>query len=681
MWRCFQLRKARLIVVALAWLAFRTSDGQAQQNPALPAGWQQMSPTDFAAAIRTLLSSDTFKTLSPTDQESAKEHGLGLFLKVDVANTSLNYQTVEMLHWCARYLLDPDQVEKTKTALLARQDNWAGQPYAEIRAKVVMMMRLDIPPAVQIAEARRWVQAGGTMGQVPKPDLQFDIVRQVFADLKVLTGSFTVQWTGSITAPQTGNYTFFVSPINVNCPDPNTSVSFTTTVSVGGNVVLSATPTKWVSQSSSVTLTAGQPAAVQVNASAIVLKIPDGELHYVLSWQGPGISRSVVPASSFTTADGSPGLTATYTWKSKGQPQSTTRTEPVIDVAWTNSAILLPQNTSIASQASDELWQVMTSSDFLASLAGPPITLHPFLKDPENAAAGLTTPRRQTFLSSLLSNSALLASVSPKQIVPFYQCFRIGGADNALDVFGAWAAQNADLSPPIEADRVFDGDTRNAFRHLAIYTTQELPDQIVRLQNDMLQLPDGRCSLPVAYTLAFSYLGRGKLAAYTAFLDDRLQNGNLAGDVRVNWLIARAMAQEIRLSPANPYFPADAWPMDGRPYLDTALQAAVTPPVKVRVLREIVARLANTGQFQVAKNFLQQSVSSLPSDQQAVVQSFQTQLDGLIAAAGQYKQKQDAASRQAYIKTLTARQAEAAQKGDTAAVNRYQAIISALNNQ
>lgn len=198
MWQ--QLRTS--LVLAVALLAWQLPESRAQQTATLPAGWQQMSPTDFASAIRTLFTSDTFKTLDPTDQDAAKAHGKDLFLQVDLTNTSLNYQTVEMLHWLARYLLEPEQIATAKTAILARQDSWAGQPYAEIRAKVVMMMRLEVSEPAIVQEARKWVQAGGTIQQVPQADLKYDIVRDAFADVKVVNGSFSVQWAGQINAPQ-----------------------------------------------------------------------------------------------------------------------------------------------------------------------------------------------------------------------------------------------------------------------------------------------------------------------------------------------------------------------------------------------------------------------------------------------------------------------------------------------
>ena len=76
---------------------------EAQQAVTLPAGWQQMSPTDFAALIRSL--QEQFKALSQTDQNAVAAHGKQLFLQVNVLSTSLNYQTLEMLHWVCRFSL------------------------------------------------------------------------------------------------------------------------------------------------------------------------------------------------------------------------------------------------------------------------------------------------------------------------------------------------------------------------------------------------------------------------------------------------------------------------------------------------------------------------------------------------------------------------------------------------
>jgi hypothetical protein len=256
----------------------------------------------------------------------------------------------------------------------------------------------------------------------------------------------------------------------------------------------------------------------------------------------------------------------------------------------------------------------------------------------------------------------------------------MGASDRTLDVFGAWAAQQADLTPAISANSPFDEDNRRAFRQMAILVTQQQPEQAIRLQQQYLQLPDGRCCLPVAYTLAYSTLGSGKLADWTAQLDARLASQSLTGDLRVNWLLARAHAEEIRLAEPNPYMNLSSRPMDGKAYLNQAFQSAASGPAKLRVLQEMVARLASTQQFPVAKSMLQQLTSSLPADQQAVAAAWPQQLDTLAAGQAQLQQTEAVRAKQAYLASLQERRAQAAAKGDAGAVSRYDALINAAQS-
>jgi hypothetical protein len=529
--------------------------------------------------------------------------------------------------------------------------------------------------------------------------------RDAFTDVKVINRSFSVQWSGKINPPQSGDYTFFISPINVNVGFRERPFKFAMTVSVAGQNLLTATPPDssnqqpiagyqpppvhprpWVSQSNPVTLTAGTPATILVTLSVDVpRRLPPGTLHAMLFWQGPGISKSLVPTSSLTLPDGSgPGLQATYSWASHGQPQTMIRTDPMIDFAWTNSAILLSQNTSIANQAADAMWQSGTSADFLSTLAGPPVILHPFLKDVDDASAGLSTDRRGAFCDLLLQNPTLLDALDAKHAVGFYESFRMGTPGKALDVFGAWAGRRPDLLCEISTDRVFDGDNRYSLAAMATMTTQQLPEAAARLQNEYLQLPDGRCALPVAYTLTYSYLGRRKLADWTVFLDAKLADPTLTGDLRVNWLLVRAQAEEHKRAQAGHYpfhypFPP-SFPLDGMQYLNQAVQAAQSPVVKLRAAREVVGRLAWSGQYQAAKDFLSPLANSLPDSQKAVVTAWQQQLDGFLTAQTQYVQNRQATAKQDFFTTLKARRDKAASVGDTASVNRYNALLSAGQN-
>lgn len=700
MFGCYAYKVA-LVSVALATVLLQGPLSLAQQRQVMmPAGWQQMSPTDFASAIRNLYSAGTFNSLKASDRRAAQAYGFKLFRQVDFSSTTLSYQTLEMLHWLSQNLLIPSTVDSTRAALLARQDNWAGQPFAEVLAKVMILKRLDTPPAVVLQQAQLWVAAGGTLTQVPQNDLVYDVVRQMFGSPSVITGSFSASWSGRLTAPQSGDYTFSISPINVNAAYKRHPIKVRVTFSVAGQLLLQSIPgdmgqapfpgyhdttppSDWTSQAQAVTLTAGQPVSIQVSMTEIAKTLlPPGTLHAVLYWQGPGVSYSPVPATSFALPDGSgPGLQATYSWTSEGKQQTLTRTDPMIDSVWTNSAVLLAQNTTVPNQIADQMWQGLTSPSYLATLTGPPAQLHPFFGAADDVSIGLATARRQAFLNLILQNPSLLNPVDVPTAVRFYQAFRMGAPDTALEVFGTWAARYANYASDFSDSRYFDADSRLALADMAAFVTQQFPSQAAVLQNQYLQTADGRCVLPVAYTLSYSYLSQKKQRDWIAFLDAKLADPTLTGDLRVNWLLARAHIQELMRNPSKHYplrwpFPA-SWPIDGIGYLTQALNAAQSAPVKLRVAREIIGRYASAAQFQDATALLQQIVGSLPDAQKTIVTAWQQELTTFVA----YKQQQPTRAKQTYLKELQARRSQAASHGDSATVTHYDTLINAVQNR
>jgi hypothetical protein len=212
------------------------------QQSALPANWQQLSPADFATLVQGYYQQGTFQSLSPTDQASLAAQGALLFSQVDLSSTPLNYQTLSTLQRVGQYQIDQWTLAKAQSAIAARQDNWAGKPYAEMKAKVLLMSRLGLPDSVPLLEPRRWVLAGGTADQVPPNDLVFDFVRQMFSDTKVIEGSFSVSWQAQLNAPQSGDYTFSISPIDINQGISNPSVGVSMTVSLAGQQIITAGP-------------------------------------------------------------------------------------------------------------------------------------------------------------------------------------------------------------------------------------------------------------------------------------------------------------------------------------------------------------------------------------------------------------------------------------------------------
>ena len=54
-----------------------------------------------------------------------------------------------------------------------------------------------------------------------------------------------------------------------------------------------------------------------------------------LSWQGPGVTKQLVPSSVLYSAEGAEaGLTAEYRWGADGRQESLVCTEPTIDHVW-----------------------------------------------------------------------------------------------------------------------------------------------------------------------------------------------------------------------------------------------------------------------------------------------------------------------------------------------------------
>jgi hypothetical protein len=693
------------LALCVLWIGLGGLVAWGQTPPsALPANWQQLSPSDFATLAQGYYQQGAFPTLGPVDQFNLQSQAATLFSQVNISSTSLTYQTLRVFAEVGQPQLDQWTLALARRSIAARHDDWSGKPYSEMFAKVMLMADLDLPNSVSTSEARRWALAGGTADQVPQNDWVYDFVRHMFADFDVLDQSFSVTWVGQINAPQSGDYTFSISPIDVNMGYSHTWATTSMSVSIAGQEIITAgppssqtgtppgyqpgtTPTsKWVAQSSPVTLTAGTPVSIQVTFSVNTPPIfPPGTLHAILLWQGPGITRQPVPASAVSQAQtGTPGFQATYSWTMNGQQQSLTRTDPVIDFAWTSRSLLLAKDPTGANQAAESMWQTMTSASFISSCTtATPIKLHPFLREPEEASCGQSSGRRQAFLDLLIQNPALLDAMDADHAVRFFRAFRIGATDKALSVFGTWAVRRANLVCVL-GNQPFDGETRQALAEMAILVTQQLPQQAPILQQEFLQLPDGRCSLPVAYILTYSQLGLGKLNDWIASLDAKLADPTVAGDLRVNWLLARAHAQEFtRTAPIH--YPLDgsypsSWPEDGLRYLYQALNAAQTPSVKVRVAKEIAAQITAGGEYQRATDFLGQVASSQPDAEKALVTAWQQEIAGLVAVQPLALQSQQAESSKGYLMTLRARRARAASQGNSAAVSRYDALISAASS-
>jgi len=90
--------------------------------------------------------------------------------------------------------------------------------------------------------------------------------------------------------------------------------------------------------------------------------------------------------------------------------------------------------------------------------------------------------------------------------------------------------------------------------------------------------------------------------------------------------------------------------------------------------------LASTGQLSAATAILQPLGNSLPAAQQATLTTWMNDINALGPSQASAVANQTTASQQAYLASLTQRRDLATAAGNTAAANRYNAMISAIQN-
>lgn len=673
--------------ISIVFLLVLPTQLLAQQSvPGLPPSLAGLTADQFASAAKQLVAAGDLTDAQRVAIRQQAASYLATFNFVQ-ADSSL-YPSLDALYELGQGALG-DIEQRIVQALGQRQDNWADRPYDEIRGKIGMMIRAGMPFKAYF-EAKQWIAAGGTLDKISQSEQGVEDMKNPYAPVvmkvlfngdQVVLGDFSVSWDGWVTAPTTGSYTFSISPINVSATHDNYQVSQTITVAVNGQQVIAAKPDNWVAESAPINLTAGQPVRLQAAAAFVARGYPAGALHATLFWQGPGVAKAIVPATALDTPDNSKqGLLGTYRWTDQGQPKQVSQVDPTIDFDWAAGGLLVGGDAAKDAQANalaGLLWQQFTGSQYLDGLedAGQ---LHPFLMSPEVASFNISSAQRRSFLQTLVNRPALLEPATGLQMVTFYRAFRMGAWDQALNAFGAWASQLASRPSEMPSSAQVQGvdlDFRDACRQMAICVTQELPPHRVRLQNEFLQLPDGTCSLPVAYVLGYSYESLGELDQWQALLDARLTDPSLSGDARVNWLIARAHAQEISGGQARPYVVIKERVLDGRGWLEEAQLTAEDPAVKARVAGELAACVAAALQFDNARQILQQAASSAPVEQKAILAAWQQDISKFEAEHGALQSQRGQSAKAGRLQSLRERRDRALERGDQQAAARYDALI------
>ena len=142
----------------------------------------------------------------------------------------------------------------------------------------------------------------------------------------------------------------------------------------------------------------------------------------------------------------------------------------------------------------------------------------------------------------------------------------------------------------------FSRDNRQVYFDLAAMVMTEYPPHAKTLQDQYLLIDGKRCSLHAAYTLSFVYALQGKLADWRGFVDERIAEQGEVSDEHAAWLVAKAVTEEIQYTD-NRYEAPSVFPAWAEPWLEKAIRAAATPPMKASCYRELIIRHAAARDF------------------------------------------------------------------------------------
>lgn len=489
-------------------------------------------------------------------------------------------------------------------------------------------------------------------------------------------------WEARLVAPRTGQYQLAISPLKLcDTRDEGDAKHFRLrlTVEVAGQTVLEATPDSWTEESQPVQLLQGEAVPIRFTMQYRMRGYVPLPAAGQLSWSGPGMGRQLIdPAFYRLPGVDQPGVQLTVQRRDASGTQDCQAVVDRIDQVLGKHGICAHERT-MTGYIERRLDQFL-STEFLDQAVAAAMVAdasqrvtHPFLAEPDyrGIVNKATSVQRRRMAMQFAQRPELFGPLDVWTLVYFHDAVRFGAEREALDLLGAWLTVHADRGPQLV------GDTRSYFdANLAAYRQLTIPLVIEHsvsaqwLEDDYLVTEDGRCSLPAAAVVGYCHLVSGRLLEWIDKLDARLDESTLTGDRRVNWLIARAMAEELRGCPGDhQHYPGCTRLGAGQGWLDEAALVAQTGPVQARVAVERAARYAALGKWPAAEEALQG---------QAGLDAWRSRLTELQNAAAQQEADDRTAAEAAVLAEMRRRLARANARGDSAAASKYSAVIEEL---
>ncbi len=670
-WTTCPLAGVLLLLVAGAWAVAQTP-----QND-LPDDWRGLTTAEFTKKAHGVF--ENKEPLSPKAMEAVRSYAAQLLRDPETASKIPYDQRLALFEFARSKLTATERAEQ-EAALKAVQvpgdvkewDLW----------KMHFTHRRMGLAGVDNEERQSMLVSWLTGRDLKTLDHPWSVgwMAEEVGRAGVTSNSFKVTWTGQIEAPQDGSYTFLTTPINVNCQLGTHGVTNELRVWVGGKLVLEATHDDWAYRGKPLEMAAGKRLPIRIEFNywrCPMIYMPHYPAVAKLSWEMPGGASVPVPESALLLPDGSGnGLQAEYVLNVDGKSEEATRTDAMIDHVWFDEFPVLPQQKELSSQLIERFVEVALDPGYLATWDGPEKdkVRHVIWSRPR-LLKRMTQGQHAECLDQLLARPVVLEAHGNQYSNIFYWFCRFAAPEKALDVLGTWFQLH---NTP---DLLLGGSdpwSRGRFATLADAIVFQYRPHMSLLEERYLAMPDGTCCLPAAYTLCHAYRLEGRMEEWIEKLDARLAELPPVGDQRVNWLIARAAAEEIRQSHPGRFGKPLYRDLAGRTWLESALLAAETEEGRLLVARELAGRLAAKGRFDEARELLDpasETVSgAMPAAALATLRGEVTQVEQQLEDK---RIAREALATNAYANRLRERRQKALQAGRQDAAVRYEQMLTA----
>jgi hypothetical protein len=525
-----------------------------------------------------------------------------------------------------------------------------------------------------------WVDAN-EITPLTQEDLWWILVHFHQADMSLDDKKFSAKWTGFIEVPVSGEYTFFQSPLDINFESGPEFARQTTSIRVGTQTVLDSTLDSWTSEADPISLNAGERVPIEVDLTyhrsteSLNSKPAVAQLY----WEGPAMEKSLVPANVLFSPTGDEnGLLAEYRSNVNGSEQTRSRIESVIDRCWLHKGSVMPKYPVRQADIVERLHGIVTAPDYFEAWAAQGFSEANDLGPSDKAyiyrktLGFLSSEQRAAAARSFLLHPAVLQVLSSRQAEDYYNLFRIGSLDAALEVFGEWAQLHPNIEPALGAD--YHETNRLPYRNMNIGILWQYRPHFQRLHKEYLEMADGSCCLPVAYVTAYGHLVTGQIVTWIDYLDEKLEDETVVGDHRINWLLARGMTEEVRRCPPHRARRGIEQLRAGDPWIVEGLLIAESPSINLRLAKERIARLAALQDWSAAEEGL------VLLDGTTDKAEWTTAIEELQLQAANRAQAYQTGLKASVLSELKRRQARATLRDDSAGETRYASLIEELEN-